>query len=243
MKSPALFVLVAATLAACDTRTPIAPAAVARPEFSAITENSNRPITIAAVATGTLDQSQTASDGAAFFGFSIQQAQTFTAGITGRLGQVDVDLSRVGSPGDIAVQIRTVSAGAPSSTIIASATISQSSVSEASFNWISVALGPSVAVTSGTQYAIVLSAPAAPVCCDGYEWAASFQNPYPGGTLEQLVGTGGTWVSLTAVDLAFKTYVTSLPTSKDQCKNGGWMTFPQFKNEGDCVSFVSHQKT
>ena len=30
-----------------------------------------------------------------------------------------------------------------------------------------------------------------------------------------------------------------IPTSKDQCKDhGGWMNYPQFKNEGDCVSFV-----
>src|SRR5207248_694317 len=29
-----------------------------------------------------------------------------------------------------------------------------------------------------------------------------------------------------------------LPTSKDQCMNGGWRNFPQFKNQGDCVSFV-----
>jgi hypothetical protein len=31
------------------------------------------------------------------------------------------------------------------------------------------------------------------------------------------------------------------PTSKDQCKNGGWQTFnnPHFKNQGDCVSSVA----
>lgn len=29
------------------------------------------------------------------------------------------------------------------------------------------------------------------------------------------------------------------PTSKDQCKHGGWKNFPQFKNQGDCVSFVA----
>ena len=30
------------------------------------------------------------------------------------------------------------------------------------------------------------------------------------------------------------------PTSKDQCKNGGWQSFgSQFKNQGDCVSFVA----
>jgi hypothetical protein len=31
------------------------------------------------------------------------------------------------------------------------------------------------------------------------------------------------------------------PTSKDQCKNGGWRTFGMFKNQGDCVSFVRKQ--
>ncbi len=31
----------------------------------------------------------------------------------------------------------------------------------------------------------------------------------------------------------------SLPTSKEQCKNGGWRDYPQFKNQGDCVSFVA----
>jgi hypothetical protein len=30
-----------------------------------------------------------------------------------------------------------------------------------------------------------------------------------------------------------------LPTTKDECKNGGWKTFGAFKNQGDCVSFVA----
>jgi hypothetical protein len=31
-----------------------------------------------------------------------------------------------------------------------------------------------------------------------------------------------------------------LPTSNDQCKNGGWQNFgTTFKNQGDCVSFVA----
>ncbi len=34
------------------------------------------------------------------------------------------------------------------------------------------------------------------------------------------------------------------PTSKDQCKDGGWATFndPSFKNQGDCVSFTENGK-
>jgi hypothetical protein len=30
-----------------------------------------------------------------------------------------------------------------------------------------------------------------------------------------------------------------LPTSRDDCKNDGWKTFGIFKNQGDCVRFVS----
>jgi hypothetical protein len=32
------------------------------------------------------------------------------------------------------------------------------------------------------------------------------------------------------------------PTNKEQCKNGGWMTFnnPTFRNQGQCVSFTNH---
>jgi hypothetical protein len=31
----------------------------------------------------------------------------------------------------------------------------------------------------------------------------------------------------------------ALPTSKDQCMNGGWRSFGVFKNQGDCVSYVA----
>jgi hypothetical protein len=30
-----------------------------------------------------------------------------------------------------------------------------------------------------------------------------------------------------------------LPTTKEQCKNGGWKSYGVFKNQGDCVSFVA----
>jgi hypothetical protein len=30
-----------------------------------------------------------------------------------------------------------------------------------------------------------------------------------------------------------------LPTTKEECKNGGWRNFGVFKNQGDCVSFVA----
>ncbi|HZH30866.1 MAG TPA: putative metal-binding motif-containing protein [Pyrinomonadaceae bacterium] len=38
--------------------------------------------------------------------------------------------------------------------------------------------------------------------------------------------------------------VTGPPVAKDQCMNGGWMRFnsPEFKNQGQCVSYVSTRK-
>jgi hypothetical protein len=32
------------------------------------------------------------------------------------------------------------------------------------------------------------------------------------------------------------------PVSKDQCKGSGWRDYPQFKNQGACVSFVNHSR-
>jgi virginiamycin B lyase len=36
--------------------------------------------------------------------------------------------------------------------------------------------------------------------------------------------------------------IAPVPTSTAQCKHGGWRNFPQFKNQGDCVSFVEAGK-
>lgn len=53
-----------------------------------------------------------------------------------------------------------------------------------------------------------------------------------GGVLAQLDGNGPSFGCGT-------TGGAPVPTSKDQCKNGGWRNFPQFKNQGDCVSSVA----
>lgn len=40
-------------------------------------------------------------------------------------------------------------------------------------------------------------------------------------------------------DLVVHDAVPLVPTTKEECKDGGWRDFPQFKNQGDCVSFVN----
>jgi hypothetical protein len=75
-------------------------------------------------------------------------------------------------------------------------------------------------------YSGLLSAP--PIACP-----APGDPPTPG-----LFSTGGgplTTGDVVVVDAP------PLPTSKDQCTNGGWRTFGVFKNQGDCVSFVATQ--
>jgi hypothetical protein len=59
-----------------------------------------------------------------------------------------------------------------------------------------------------------------------------------GGGGSNLVPAGGSQsVDTTGIPLVRISY-TVLPTSKSQCKHGGWRNYPQFKNQGQCVAFV-----
>ena len=51
-------------------------------------------------------------------------------------------------------------------------------------------------------------------------------------------GVNGNQMNNSATDAGAAYVFVSVPT-QDQCKNGGWKTFGVFKNQGDCVSFVS----
>ncbi|TMK73542.1 MAG: hypothetical protein E6G50_01480 [Actinobacteria bacterium] len=75
--------------------------------------------------------------------------------------------------------------------------------------------------------------------------AAGNQVAFPTGTVQSidvLIDVEGT-ADLTNITVNGQVQVPAptTPTSKDQCKNGGWKTFtnPAFKNQGDCVSFVA----
>ncbi|WAH97281.1 hypothetical protein [Arthrobacter sp. MMS18-M83] len=55
---------------------------------------------------------------------------------------------------------------------------------------------------------------------------------------------GSASASLLYAHLFTETFLTSQglsPTAKDQCKKDGWTDYPQFKNQGRCVSYVNHQ--
>jgi hypothetical protein len=63
------------------------------------------------------------------------------------------------------------------------------------------------------------------------------------GTDTPATGTVGTPGTVHIDNISVNNQVVGSPTSpttKDECKNGGWQNFnPAFKNQGDCVSFVA----
>jgi hypothetical protein len=199
-----------------------------------------------AEATGTLDQSQP-SFGPSFFSIgncgSASLAQTFTDGISGSLDQIDIgvwrDASNAAAP--LELEVYAAPGGIPSGTALASATVATSNfvTNPVSATFIHVPLDPPVAVTAGVQYAIVLLSTNLP-CFAGYWWLYVEGNPYSGGGALVRFGSDA-WQSLGTAgqDFAFQTYVSPLPVSIGQCQDDGWRNFSQFKNQGDCVSFVA----
>jgi 6-phosphogluconolactonase len=65
-------------------------------------------------------------------------------------------------------------------------------------------------------------------------------DPATGGLTPKTPATVPTAGSATGIVLA--TPPPGAPTSKEQCRHGGWRAFPQFKNQGQCVSFVTSRK-
>jgi hypothetical protein len=178
----------------------------------------------ASASAGTLDQQQTVAGG---LGYGIDSthsvAQTFTAGISGGIDQVDLFLYEVaGTPSaPLNVQIRDAFGGVPGGTVLAGQTIPATALTS-SPAFTPIHFTPAAPVTAGTLYTIVaFSAAAAP---PDYGWgASSTDNPYPGGGGFTAGGSpSGPWtpITLPAADLAFKTYVVPTPPSPPSTATG-----------------------
>ena len=172
---------------------------------------------------GTLDQSQTATDASFSFGGQRQVAQTFTAGRSGHLDQVEVHVRRDVPPSSlstcnhgsgITAEIRTLTGGSPSNTTLGTTTVPATSVPTV-FDWIAPTFATPPSVTAGTQYALVLSATDA--SCTGfwfpYSWSAKSANPYIAGAAFAKLDSGSSWAVQGTTDTTFKTYVAAVPPS------------------------------
>jgi hypothetical protein len=73
--------------------------------------------------------------------------------------------------------------------------------------------------------------------------AAGNQVPVPTGTIKSVDVLIDVQGSADLTDVIFNGVLQSSPSSKEQCKHGGWMSSmsPGFKNQGQCVSHFVHQ--
>ena len=192
----------------------------------------------ALAADNVLDQQQTSWDGGSHTVITGSQsrAQTFTAGMTGYLDRVSLNLLRnsvFGSPGDLTVAIYATSGGLPTGAALVTTTISQDRVvSYPSYSWVDVYFESPPLVTSGAQYAIVLTIGSS---VGDYRWATA-GDVYLGGRGAVADGSGWYFPSK-SVDANFKTYV--VPTVQEQTISFGPLADKTYGDPSFTVSAIA----
>jgi len=163
-----------------------------------------------------VDQSQPTADAAATFTFAIGGpsaqvlAQTFTAGASGKLRQVDLPVAC--DAGALVLQVRDVTGGVPGTTVLATETYDATSFAPFTpgvATFASLRLAPAPTLAAGTSYALVVSDPTG--SCGILPGPVG--DPYAGGTAWVLDAATGTWQPLSLGndrdDLPFVTYLQS----------------------------------
>ena len=205
----------------------------------------------ATVFAGTLDQAQEdTSQGEQWIcgpdnGYAsecpISEAQTFTAGISGLLDEVQLHVIHTEGSDPLTVEIRnTTDSGFPGSQVLATGSIADATTAD----WQSVDFDTTTIVEAGTKYAIVAYTDADSL------WGWSFQyddvnNPYDGGHRFTTTGSPPTtgWDATGDADNAFRTYVspsTNLGLTMigpSSVKKGATLTYIlEVDNDGDVAA-------
>jgi hypothetical protein len=158
---------------------------------------------------GVLDQQYAPADtnGALFSNDFLDVAQTFTAGVSGTIDQVDVLVERAAGVTDpLVLEIRTVDgSGVPTeadagANILGSGTLTADQFVDDTAVTVSFSL--SAAVVAGMQYAIVLRSDG-----DFYAWQGTQEEGYAGGLAYQRLGVGTWGANDTIHEMVFATYV------------------------------------
>jgi hypothetical protein len=159
-----------------------------------------------------VDQSFTTPGGlsAGLYGLPAFEAQSYTAGITGTLQAVALDITAVDPTLRARIQIRAMTAaGVPSNTSLGETRANPGNLSLDTAIPFSTAI-PQVA---GQQYAILVDYPEAPPFHDGIieaaDWNGAPDNAYAAGTLLSTFDGGTTWQSFAGegFDVHFRTFV------------------------------------
>jgi hypothetical protein len=159
-----------------------------------------------------LDQSFTAgndlSDG--LYGKPVLMAQSYTAGISGTLQGVAIDVTAIDPTLVARIQIEAITNGIPNNVVLGQARAA--SGGDLAISTV-IPFATAIPQVAGQKYAILVDYPEAPPFVDGIEntasWNGSDGNLYPAGTLLTTFDNGTTWQSFESdgFDLHFKTFV------------------------------------
>jgi hypothetical protein len=186
---------------------------------SSVTLNSGAAVhfdqSSACASSGTpqLDQSFTVgnndlSDG--LYGKPALMAQSYTAGITGTLQGVAIDVSAIDVTQVARIQIEAIAGGVPSNVVLGQARAARGG--DLSISTV-IPFSTAIPQVKGQQYAILVDYPEAPPFVNGIEntasWNGSTGDLYPAGTLLSTFDNGATWTSFASdgFDVHFQTLV------------------------------------
>jgi hypothetical protein len=132
-------------------------------------------------------------------------AQTFTAGLTGTLGGVNIDVQS-SSTFPLHVAIRTVIDGVPGTTVLGETTLSSSGAPLS----LLITFPQVINISAGVQYALVVNYEGAPPPSpDNFQgtWVGAGDDFYTGGAMYFSFLDGVSWFGLGFGDLHFQTYM------------------------------------
>jgi hypothetical protein len=147
---------------------------------------------------------------AGLYGKPALTAQSYTAGISGTLQGVAIDVSAIDPSLVARIQIEAIVNGLPSNVVLGTARAA--SGGDLSINTV-IPFTTTIAQVAGQKYAILVDYPDAPPFVNGIEntasWNGSDGNLYPAGTMFSTFDNGTTWQSFASngFDLHFQTFV------------------------------------
>jgi Tfp pilus assembly protein PilX len=165
--------------------------------------------TVAGGGSPTLDQQCTTNSSAFNFNTTAKRdvAQRFTSTLSATVTRVSVFLKKTGSPSNITVRIVTDNNGSPSRTVVGgTGTISSSSITT-TFGWINATFSTPPALTSGTNYWLVLDTSSS--ATNYYSWAQDVNDSCANGTAKYSTDWNQnppTWVAISR-DMNFQVYM------------------------------------
>jgi hypothetical protein len=159
-----------------------------------------------------LDQSFTSGNdlSAGLYGKPALTAQSYTAGISGTLQGVALDVTAIDPTLVARIQIEAIANGAPSNVVLGQARAAAGG--DLAITTV-IPFSTPISQVTGQRYAILVDYPEAPPFVDGIEntasWNGSDGNLYSAGTMFSTFNNGTTWQSFESdgFDLHFKTFV------------------------------------